>query len=153
MQNPRTWPVQNLCKRSKPVHLCDMLRLEVADPYVYGQFKKGNFTVKKATHSCSAIASHHAHERNNASVKGDGGALGMTENHTALQRWMVSAWSRDSTCNWRVWSCHCTEKEDQYHRTGFDYEMLFIANCEFSDASQSKDRRKKNLQWIILHVT
>ena len=47
-------------------------------------------TVKKTTHSFSAIALDHAHEQNNASVKGDGGAVELTENPTALQRWMVS---------------------------------------------------------------
>ncbi len=32
----------------------------------------------------------HAHEQNNACVKGDGGAVGLTQNVTALQRWMVA---------------------------------------------------------------
>ena len=73
-----------------PVHLCDMARLETAHPYVYGQFMKGNFTVKKTMHNFSFIALDHAHEQNNASVKGDGGAVGLTENRTALRRWMVS---------------------------------------------------------------
>ena len=73
-----------------PVHLRDMVRLEVAHPYVYSQFMKGNFTVNKTTHSFSAIALDHAHEQNNASVKGDGGAVGLTENPTALRCWMVS---------------------------------------------------------------
>ena len=67
-----------------------MVRLEVAHPYVYSQFMKGNFTVNKTTHSFSAIALDHAHEQNIASVKGDGGAVGLTENPTALRRWMVS---------------------------------------------------------------
>lgn len=31
-----------------------------------------------------------AHEQNNASVKGDGGALGLTVNPAALHHWMVS---------------------------------------------------------------
>ena len=31
-----------------------------------------------------------AHEQNNAAVKGDGGAVGLTENPAALHRWMVS---------------------------------------------------------------
>ena len=41
-------------------------------------------------HTCSGIAIDQAHEQNNASVKGDGGAVGLTENLAALQRWMVS---------------------------------------------------------------
>ena len=51
---------------------------------------KGNFTVKKSKHVFSALAIDHAHEQNNASVKGDGGAVGLTENPSALRRWMVS---------------------------------------------------------------
>ena len=36
------------------------------------------------------MAIDQAHEQNNASVKGDGGAVGLTENPAALRRWMVS---------------------------------------------------------------
>ena len=38
----------------------------------------------------SGIATDQAHEQNNASVKGDGGAVGLTENPAALRRWKVS---------------------------------------------------------------
>jgi len=31
-----------------------------------------------------------AHEQNNASIKGDGGAVGLTDNPSALRRWMVA---------------------------------------------------------------
>ncbi len=73
-----------------PVHLRDMVALKDTHPDVYGEFLKGKFTVKKTTHSFSAMAIDQAHEQNNASVKGDGGAVGLTENPAALQRWMVS---------------------------------------------------------------
>ena len=69
-----------------PIHLRDMVALKHSHPGVHGEFLKGKFTVKKTTHSFSA----QAHEQNNASVKGDGGAVGLTENPAALQRWMVS---------------------------------------------------------------
>jgi len=48
------------------------------------------FVVKKSKHSFSAIAIDQAHEQNNALVKSDGGAVGLTENSAALHRWMVS---------------------------------------------------------------
>ena len=38
----------------------------------------------------SSIALDHAHEQINAVVKGDGGAVGLTENLAALRRWMVA---------------------------------------------------------------
>ena len=38
----------------------------------------------------SGIAIDQAHEQNNASVTGDGGAVGLSENPAALRCWMVS---------------------------------------------------------------
>ena len=73
-----------------PVHLRHMITLKDTHPDVRSQFMKGNFAVKKTTRSFSAIAIDRAHEQNNASVKGDGGAVGLTENAAALRRWVVS---------------------------------------------------------------
>ena len=73
-----------------PVHLRDMVALEDKHPDVFAEFMAGNFTVKKTTHAFAALAIDQAHEQNNASVKGDGGAVGLTENPAALRRWMVS---------------------------------------------------------------
>ena len=50
---------------------------------------EGNFTVRKTTRDFSALAIDQAHEQNNALVKGDGGAVGLTENPSALKRWML----------------------------------------------------------------
>ena len=55
---------------------------------MYTEFLDGNFTVKKTARPFSAIAIDHAHEQNTA-VKGEGGAVGLTENPSALRRWMV----------------------------------------------------------------
>ncbi|KAJ8385835.1 hypothetical protein AAFF_G00181910 [Aldrovandia affinis] len=67
-----------------------MVTLVTKHPSVYTQFLAGNFTVKKTTHAFSAIALDQAHEQNNALVKGDGEAVGLTENPAALRRWRVS---------------------------------------------------------------
>ena len=58
----------------------------------YDYFQKGKFVVQKTTQSFSLIAIDQAHKQNasNAIVKGDGGAVGLAENASALQRWMVS---------------------------------------------------------------
>ena len=72
------------------VHLPDMVTLKDVHPTVFSEFLKGNFVVKKTIRGFSAIATDHAHEQNNASVKDDGGAVGLTENPAALRRWMVS---------------------------------------------------------------
>ena len=48
------------------------------------EFEKGSLTVRKSTRPYSVIAIDHAHEQNNAIVKGDGGAISLTENGSAL---------------------------------------------------------------------
>lgn len=73
-----------------PIHLRDMVSLKQLHPDVYAEFVKGNFVIKKSSRAFSAVAIDQAHEQNNALVKGDGGAVGLTENPAALRRWMVS---------------------------------------------------------------
>ena len=72
------------------VHLLDMRALPQTAPDVAGKFNEGFFTINKSSKHFSAIAIDQAHEQNNAIVKGDGGAVGLTENESALRRWMVS---------------------------------------------------------------
>ena len=75
------------------VHLLDMRALPQTAPDVARRFDDGFFTVNKSSKRFSAIAIDQAHEQNNAIVKGDGGAVGLrrlTENPSALRRWMVS---------------------------------------------------------------
>lgn len=38
----------------------------------------------------SSVALDQAHEQVNAVVKGEGGAVGLTENPSALRRWMIA---------------------------------------------------------------
>ena len=66
-----------------------MSALQSNHPDVYKQFVDGNFTVIKTGRPFSAVAIDQAHEQNNACVKGDGGAIGLTENPSALKRWML----------------------------------------------------------------
>ena len=73
-----------------PVHLRDMVALEDKHPDVFAEFMAGNFTVKKITRAFSALAIDQADEQNNASVRSDGGAVGLTVHPAALRRWMVS---------------------------------------------------------------
>ena len=67
-----------------------MCELPTKHPDVYTQFMNGNFVVHKTKSLFSAIALDHAHEQVNAGVKGEGGAVGLTENPAALRRWMVA---------------------------------------------------------------
>ena len=56
-------------------------------PDVAVQFQQGKFAVSKTSKPFLAIPIDQAHEQNNAPVKGEGGAVGLT---SALRRWMVS---------------------------------------------------------------
>lgn len=67
-----------------------MVALQNACPAVAHEFENGHFVVKKSVRAFSKIPLDHAHEQNNKSVKGDGGAIGLTENSAELLRWMVS---------------------------------------------------------------
>ena len=57
---------------------------------MYENFTRSSFVVHKINRKFSEIALHHAHEQVNAIVKGQGGAVGLTENPGALRRWMVA---------------------------------------------------------------
>lgn len=67
-----------------------MLKLQHRHPDLYKEFSDGKFTVQKTSHAFPAIPLDQAHEQNNTDVKGEGGAIGLTENPGALLRWMVA---------------------------------------------------------------
>lgn len=72
------------------VHIRDMTELSHKNPDVFKEFIAGKFTVNKSNRSFSAMAIDQAHEQMNAAVKGDGGAIGLTENENALRRWLIA---------------------------------------------------------------
>ena len=51
---------------------------------------KGNFVVQRSTHPFSSMAMDQSHEQLNKSIKGEGGAVGLTEDPVALRRWMIA---------------------------------------------------------------
>lgn len=72
------------------VHVWDMVILQTSHPNVYHNFTNGAFVVRKSSHAFSAmIALDHAHEQENASIKREDGAVGLTETSSALRRWMI----------------------------------------------------------------
>ena len=74
-----------------PIHLLDMLLLKHKHPEVYAAFQDGGFVVQLSNKPFSAISMDQAHEMNNKIIKGDGGIIGLTENKSALERWVVCA--------------------------------------------------------------
>ena len=63
----------------------NMLNLEKDHPEIAHEFRKGNFVVRKSKIKYSSVAIDQAHEQNNAVVKDDGGAIGLTEEPQALR--------------------------------------------------------------------
>ena len=49
-----------------------------------------HWVISKTSHKCSSIPFDQAHEQENKIVKGEGGAVGLTNNPTAFRRWMFS---------------------------------------------------------------
>ena len=66
------------------------MQLAMKHPNLESEFEAGNFVVHKTQCVHSGIAIDHAHEQNNKCVKGDGGAIGLTENSSELLRWMIA---------------------------------------------------------------
>ena len=61
--------------------------LETEIPAVATELKKGNCLVNKTNPAFFLLHIDHAHEQNNKIVKGDRGAIGLTETSTHLLRW------------------------------------------------------------------
>ena len=62
------------------VHVRDMHTLQERLPQVHREFCRGAFVARKTACSCSVMTLDQAHEQVNALVKGDGGAVGLTDN-------------------------------------------------------------------------
>eukprot|EP00058_Branchiostoma_floridae_P021206 XP_002606696.1 hypothetical protein BRAFLDRAFT_72537 [Branchiostoma floridae] len=73
-----------------PIHLKDMLTLKEKHPQLAEEFESGKFVVHKSRRDFSGMAIDQAHEQANAVIKADGGAVGVTEDPSALRRWMIA---------------------------------------------------------------
>ena len=73
-----------------PVHIQDMSALTSAHPSIHSKFQNGKFVVQQSTNHFSYIAMDQSHEQLNKSIKGEGGAVGLTEDPVALRRWMIA---------------------------------------------------------------
>ena len=67
-----------------------MSGLSSIHPSVYNEFQNCNFVVQRSTHRFSCMALDQSHEQLNKWIKGEGGAVGLTEDPAALRRWMLA---------------------------------------------------------------
>lgn len=112
-----------------PIHLRDMYRLNDLAPDVSVQFWQGKFAVSKMSKPISAIPIDQAHEPNYALVKGEVGAVGLTENPSALRRWMLSGPEIARIINEfeasMVPECRETEQNAKHHEDTRSLQSLF----------------------------
>ncbi|CAE1329775.1 unnamed protein product [Acanthosepion pharaonis] len=74
-----------------PIHYRDMLPLEQKHPQLAQEFQSGNFVVHESSRQLPAVAMGQAHEQVHAVIKSNEGAIGVTEDQSALRRWMIAA--------------------------------------------------------------
>ncbi len=72
------------------MHIRDLVNLILKVPDVATQSRAGKWVVYKSQKVLSGIAVDQTQEQSNAQVKGSGGAIGLTENPSAFQSWMVA---------------------------------------------------------------
>ena len=64
-----------------PIHLRDLMLHKEAHPQLAAEFHSGKSVVHKSNREFSAFAIDQAHEQANVVIKGDVGAIGVTEDH------------------------------------------------------------------------
>ncbi len=106
-----------------PVHIRDMTQLENTHPSVYRQFVQGNFTVQKTARAFSSMALDQNHEQLNEVIKGDGGAVGLTENPAALLRWMIAGPEIARLVN--EFDEHCVGNSAKHHEQSVGVQAEF----------------------------
>ena len=78
------------------LHYRDICELSVKHLDACAEFHNGSFVVHKTKRLFSSIVLDHAHKQVNAVVKGEGGAVGLTENPPCPEK-MDGCWSRACT--------------------------------------------------------
>ena len=104
-------------------------------PDVAKEFDRGSFVVHKSTGPFSAIAIDHAHEQNNAVVKVDGGAIGLTQIPRAVLRWMVAGPEIARTIDGFETACldnHTGRDNGRHHEHTMAVQVTFASEAQAS---------------------
>ena len=65
--------------------------MESLPAFIHKEFEEhGNWVVLKTTHRFSCMQIDQTHEQNNDLVKHSGSAVGLTENPSAVKKWMIA---------------------------------------------------------------
>jgi hypothetical protein len=112
--------------RWTPVHIEDMQNLLIS---VLDEFEhRGQWVVHKSGKRFSAVPNDKAHENNNGAVKGCGGAIGLTQNPSALQRWVLSGPEQSRLL--AEFEKEDTQEQKNHHEEGFSFQKSFKADVE-----------------------
>ena len=121
-----------------PVHVRDLLRLEKTHPTLFTEFSAhGKFVVQKSQHRFSMMSLDQNHEQENEMIKGDGGAVGLTECPTALRRWMIAGPEiarlvREFECSFGV---QCSTKNITHHEQTPSVQKNFAKDVKSMSAA------------------
>ncbi|KAK0061126.1 hypothetical protein Bpfe_009287 [Biomphalaria pfeifferi] len=121
------------------VHIHDMKKLQGGSSMCYEDLMQGRFVLQKTSRPFSKMALDQAHEQNNAIIKGEGGAVGLTENPSAWRRWMiggpeVSKVLQDLELSFEI---KRSKESDQHHEQDKGFQENFkAAVCRLMDVIQ-----------------
>ena len=111
-QNYARWP---------SVHYRDMCVLPIKHPHVYAEFCNCSFVVHKTKRLFLSIALHPAHEKLNAVVKGERGAVSMNENPATLSIARNPGQNGGQAC-----ALHATMTPEQHKKSMGKYNFSII---------------------------
>ena len=106
------------------IHIRDMESLPAS---ILKEFEEnGHWVIQKITNRFSSISIDQAHEQNNAIVKGSGGAVGLTENHSAFRKWTISGPEQARLLKEFEVECFLKHSECVYHHEeGLSTQRVF----------------------------
>lgn len=104
-----------------PVHIKDMKALRSDVKLVLEQ----NWVLTKTRRKFASMPLDQAHEQNNETVKGSGGAIGLTENPAALKRWMVAGPEQARILSEFEELYHSSDEASQNHEQGYSTQERF----------------------------
>ena len=108
-----------------------MLTLDERAPHIAYAFRAGKFVIHKTDRHFSGMAFDQAHQQANAVIKGDGGAIGITEDPSALRRWMVAGpLVSHLVANYEEVSGVKVETEKRHHEKSPTYQKSFLDNVK-----------------------
>ena len=135
-----------------PIHLRDMKALPV---HVKDQLWSC-WVISKSQKKYSSMPIDQAHEQNNELVKGSGGAVGLMENPSAFQRWMVAGPEQARILTeFENQSLNQKEHGDQQHEQRYSTLQLFMKQVNsLSEVISSIGNPFMDLNfWFLMNAT